>query len=522
VADDPAAEVPTADAPTADASPDDAAVDPVTETPETPAGEPQGPAAGLRVTIAEDLSQAVLHVAPAEAVRPLGFDDYWAALRLAGVKFGIDVTALEAIPPHGSASYVVATDAPEEWGEDGHLEVLVSAEFDARPEEQEGGRVDFRAAAHIPEVAAGQVIARVVEPTDGRPGRSVLGTEIPTRPGRPGLPRFLEGVDIADGEVRARFDGLLETGEDRLAVSPSLVVPGDLDYHTGSIQFHGDVVVGGTVHPGFKVDAEGRVLVWGDVDNAEIAAGRSVWVRGAVAGPEALVRSKADVRVRTVYEGRIEAHGSVYVEREVKDATILAGLDITTLWPRGRMYGGFLRAGRQVVAVELGSLGEEDTHVSVGGDPFGGQLLTELRNERATAYARLEDVRAQLIPFRARPGLLNDLDLESRKEIEGLEVEEQEVGARLATLDERIADLDPTAERTRVVAKIAVRPGVLIEVHGAKRRIRMTHHAIEAVETNGRVQLEPAKLTPVTPPFRAFGTVVKPVQIGQGSDELID
>ncbi|HVM39826.1 MAG TPA: FapA family protein, partial [Acidimicrobiia bacterium] len=439
-------------------------------------------------------------------------DDFWSALRLAGVAFGIDLLALERIPVDQPGSHIAARAKPAQRGEDGSLEMLVSPEFQSTLEEDERGHVDFRAAARIPQVNAGDPIARVVDPKPGVPGRTVLGHEIPARNGRSALNHELENVERVGDELVAQIDGLVEVGPRRIAVSPSLIIPGHVDYHSGSIEFHGDVVVGGSVHPGFSVKADGRVLVWGDVDHATIEAGKSVWVRGAVVGPDALVETRESVRARTVYEGRIMARGSIYVEREAKDATLMAGLDITTLSPRGRLYGGTMRAGRQVITIELGSLGEESTFVGVGGDPFGGELLAELQQERAEAYRRLEDVRAQLIPFRARPELAESLDPESRAEIEALGETEGHIAAAVEDLDARIAELDPRGEsHARVVARIAMRPGVTVEVRGAKRLMRITHNAVEAIEQEGKVVLEPARLVPRPPPFDAFGRVVRPM-----------
>jgi hypothetical protein len=96
--------------------------------------------------------------------------------------------------------------------------------------------------------------------------------------------------------------------------------------------------------------------------------------------------------------------------------------------------------------------------------------------------------------------------------VRALVADEASMTARLDAVEAELAELEPTAEdeRPRAVARIALRPGVVLDVGGIRRQIRMTHHAMQAVENNGRVVLEPARLTPSPPKFKAFGSVVRP------------
>jgi uncharacterized protein (DUF342 family) len=456
----------------------------------------------IEVVVDDQGRTATLIVMPSgKSAIPLVHDDVEAALALADVRLGIDHVLIGNLPLHVAGEYLVATGWEPQPGRDGHIEYFREPTHEFRPQARHDGGVDFHAVATITDVATGQLLAALVDPTPGTPGRTVRGEPIPATPGAPAeLPQG-ENVEVSEDGRRlyAATNGLLEVTGGRMSVRPDYVVNGDVSLETGSVEFSGDVIVRGSVQPGFSVHAGGQVVVMGDVEDAEVRAGTLVWVRGAVVGESSLVHSAGDVKVRTVHHGRLEARRSVYVEREAHEATILAGADLILERNRNRISGGAAWVGNQVVAGEIGAVGGVPTRISVGIDPFTAELLEQLGSDLGEHRRNLERVELAVAPFVGRPEALAALAEQRRLAVEQLLTVAASLRAQVVETEHRIAQLVPSEDdaRPRIAARLALRPGVVLAVRAATQLVRTTQHRVAATAIDGQVTLIPLGSEPV-------------------------
>lgn len=460
----------------------------------------------VSVTVSPDEMTATLHVAaPGELTPAITMAHVEAALAVAGVKVGIDHLLLGSLPLHVGGDYLIAEGWEPSPGRDGQVEYAVSVTQEFRPQARRDGGVDFHSVATIPDVRTGDLLAALDNPTPGTSGRTVRGDAIPAEPGKPGALPTGDNVKVSEDGRRlyAAIDGLLEFTAERVSVRPDYVVDGDVDFETGSISFSGDVIVRGSVQPGFRVHAGGRIVVMGDVEDAEIQSESLVWVRGAVVGEHSVVRSAGDIKVRTVHHGRIEARRSVYIEREAHEATILAGVDLVFEAARNRLSGGAVWAGHQIVAGEIGAVGGVATRVNVGIDPFTAELLEALTAEQAEHERTYERVQLAVAPFKKQPEALAALAEDRRSAVERLMTIAGSLQAQLTSIAARMKALEPAEDesRPRVVARQVLRPGVVIAVRAARYVVRSTQHRVAATAIDGRVSLVPvgSEAVPVAP-----------------------
>lgn len=439
---------------------------------------------------------ATLVVSPGgELAPPLSPDDVEAALARAEVKLGIDHLLLNNLPLHVPGEYLIATGWAPVAGRDGKVEYYIEPDHEFRPEPRHDGGVDFHAVATIPDVREGQLLAALVDPTPGTPGRTVRGEAVPPEPGTPAVLPTGENVTVSEDGRRmyAATNGLLEISAGRLSVRPEYVIDGDVDHQTGSVSFSGDVIVRGSVRPGFKVHAAGRAVVMGDVEEAEVRGETLVWVRGAVVGERCLVHSAGDVKVRTVHHGRIEARRNLYVEREAHEATLLAGMDLVLEHHRNRISGGAAWAGNQVLAGEIGAVGRVTTKVNAGVDPFTAELLERLTAEAAEHRTSLDRVELAIAPFVDDAAAVAALPPERRRAVDKLVAVAGSLRAQLADIEQRMAQLRPEEDesRPRIAARMAIRPGVVLGIRGALRAVQTTQHRVSATLIDGAVTLVP-------------------------------
>ncbi len=273
--------------------------------------------AGLNLEISSDALEVWGSLIPACGGNALNSETVYQIVDEAGVTFGIDRDAVNALCAASSGDRVlrirVAKGIPAVNGEDTRFELLVDDVRDRAPRVDENGLINFRELGAIPMVVADQPLMRRIPPTLGAAGRNVRGEILDPLAGR--NEAFAEGmvgayVDNDDKNLlRASFSGQPVRCGNGVKVEKILHMRG-INMATGNVTFDGTVNIEGEVQPGMKVSATGDVIVGYVVDGGELDAGGDVCIAGGV-----------------IAKAKIRAAGSVSA-RFVENAHISAGMDI--------------------------------------------------------------------------------------------------------------------------------------------------------------------------------------------------
>lgn len=302
-----------------------------------------------------------------------------------GIVFGLtkEVQERGKLLLTSSGHYLVAEGIRPQRGKDGEVRYLfeeeVHRDFFEEPESQK----ELFGILHIPEVRAGDLVAELVPPQEGIPGKNVFGKEVPAPPGRPAKIRVGKNVELIDGGEKAvaKVSGRPVVVGKVVSVLPLFEIDGDVGPKTGDVHFVGSVVVRGTVRSGFSVSAEGDVEVWESVEAATIKAGGNVRIRkGFFGGEKGVVEAEGNVIVRVVENATVKARGDILVEEAALHSFLSAGRNVIVRGKKGLLVGGVTKAGNLVWVKVLGSPMGTRTEVVVGLDP-------ELQEE----YRRVQD-----------------------------------------------------------------------------------------------------------------------------------
>ena len=308
---------------------------------------------------------------------PLTVDAIKRALDEAGVCHGIDedacgklVEAIDQVPEGGRIQHRVAQGTPPANGADGGVRMLMESHRSSVGVENQSGIVDFHERGAFTSIEQEQLIAEIVLPGEGTPGKDVCGEELKPEPGKKASITAGQGTTLTAGgtELRATRAGDLRCSGDRIEVSDSIRIPGDLGYEMGSVECEGSVRVEGDVLPGFHIRAGGEVTVGGVVDGAEVGSGHTVVVRqGVIRGGR--VSAEEALTVGYVSAAYLQSETSVKILKEAVHGTVVSGGSIT-MPATGRVIGGSLSAHREI---EIGSAGHVKgtlTVLAAGVDPL--------------------------------------------------------------------------------------------------------------------------------------------------------
>jgi uncharacterized protein len=227
----------------------------------------------------------------------------------------------------------------------------------------------FRTIMHIPSVRQGQLLASVVPPVNGTPGKDVTGRIIPAKPGRPLKVKAGNNVVFEAGQFYAACDGQMSVTQKSISVNPVYEVRGDLDLRTGNLDFVGNIVIKGNVPSGYELKAGGDIIVDGLVEAANLQAGGNIVIKGGVAGAmKGRLTAGGNVFANYLNQANVKAGQDIIVKTSILHSKLTAAGNVDC--QTGTIIGGTISAGRNISVKELGNELFTKTELAVGWDPL--------------------------------------------------------------------------------------------------------------------------------------------------------
>jgi uncharacterized protein (DUF342 family) len=315
-----------------------------------------------------------------------------------------DRVLAEPAGPGQAVRAVIAQGTPPQPGADGQVEWLI----DQTPAEDDGpshdGRVNFYDQSPYISVTEGQTLGIIHPPTAGTPGHDVTGRVLSARDGKPCHLKLDESITIRpDGQIIANRAGVLSRFRGKAGIQQLLHVEKHVDFHTGNLDFDGDIVVNRDVRDRFSIKATGNVTICGLIEAATIECGGDLQARGGFAGRElGHARVTGDMHARYLNEAGATVIGDLHVAREALNCQI--DVHGSARMPHAVIIGGELRVGGRLECRNLGSEAGVRTVVRIGLvpalEPMARRLeqiiasLEQEHCEKTAGRQRLESISA--------------------------------------------------------------------------------------------------------------------------------
>jgi len=238
-------------------------------------------------------------------------------------------------------------------GKDGYIEYKFN--MSAKPQfiPEDGHSVDYKAAMQIALVKAGDILADVIPPTEGKDGMDVRGEPLKAENGSPAKYFLGEGLEEKDGHLIATTAGTPSVKDGLITIRRSYILQGDVDLSTGNINFPGTVVIHGNVTDGFEVVSEENIVVNGLIAGAKIKAKGYVKCAGGIQGNgRAEIISGSYITAKFINAATVVAEGDILVTKNAMHSNISC---LGELRLGGSIIGGVATVFKSVECAELGS-----------------------------------------------------------------------------------------------------------------------------------------------------------------------
>lgn len=280
-------------------------------------------------------------------------------------------------------------------GQDAQLEFNFNKDKIIHLKMDEHGKVDFKEIGIINPVKTGQVLVIKHPATNGVPGMTVLGCEMPARNGIDiSLPIGNNTIPSSDElSLLSQIDGHAIYRNNQVDVEPVLVINGDVDYEIGNIDFPGSVMIKGNVLDGFEVKSSGNIQIKGYVERANIKAAGDIIVEGGIIGKsKGMVQAKGSIFANFVEYGNLEAEEDIIINESIRYSKTDAKKRVIVQGHIGAILGGRVRAGEEVNAKSIGSLTETETIIETGSLPLVRNKIKSLQKELESDEEKIKGI----------------------------------------------------------------------------------------------------------------------------------
>lgn len=324
------------------------------------------------------------------------------ALAENGILYGVNSRVIDHLPMDREkyfTLFLAAVGKPAFDGTNGNIVDSFPREPVRVVEVDEFDRVDYTNLNLIHNVKQGQEICRLIKPTEGEPGRTVLDQEIPARSGKPvPLPKGRNTEISEDGvQLLATIAGHVEFTGHSFQVKPVLDIPGDVDFSTGDLNFLGDINIKGDITSGFTVRAMGSIHVGGVVEAGSTveAGGDLVVVKGILGDGSTTIQAHRSIFSKYIENSTLCVRENVQTDCIV-GSYVYCGGEVLVQSGRGIIMGGRISAAQKVCARTVGSQSECKTTIALGGRPCANFEREATQQEVNDLEMELEKLECQL------------------------------------------------------------------------------------------------------------------------------
>lgn len=344
------------------------------------------------INISKDKLKAYLHLyPPGPGGKDLTRQDIQKKIVEKGISYGIKTAAIDKAFNYFAKNNkkidgeLIAEGKPSMSGRDARIDYKVNISFSSKPGITENGNANYYSIHLFENVTEKQPLAKILPPTDGVVGIDICNNTIEATSGKDIDIIIGNNVEIMPGDPSVIISskiGHVHFKNNSLYVEEVLKIYTDVDFHTGNIDFLGDIVIEGDVKSGFSVKAAGHISIKGTVEDAIVEAGDSVIIHAGFIGKgKGKIKAGGDVVVRHVRNQTIMARNNILIDGEVLDANLYAGNQMFVEIKKSWIVGGSAVARNCIRAFAIGNSSHAKTEVSAGIDLFVKKMLSELEKE---------------------------------------------------------------------------------------------------------------------------------------------
>lgn len=375
--------------------------------------------------------------------------------------------------PIYNKNIIVAQGVIPVSGVDGTFQLHFETVKDSRPKEKEDGTVDFYNLENVENVKQDQILCTLTHPTEGIDGVSVTREKIPFIKGKP-VPFLLgKGTTLNKNKTQiiATIDGQVDYSQGKINVYETLYIKENVDTSTGNIKVSGNVIINGTVLPGFIVEATGNIQIYGGLSSVTLIAGGDIILLGGVISGK--LQCEGDLTSRFIENCKVFVKGNIKTDY-VMNSNIKCGKSLQAINSISKIVGGNYLVGENIEARIIGSNANIKTYLELGTDPITIKRQQELINELPPLETKRQSLNS-LISLLQQFEVAKRLTPEKKQMLENALFSYKEINDSIENGKQELEQIRESIKSKgygRVISKSIIHPGTTVKIGS----VQMTVH----------------------------------------------
>ncbi len=354
----------------------------------------------------------------------------------------------------------IAQGKPQQPGRDAAIKLYFDEDHLRAGEIDSEGNIDFKNRGDIPYVKAGDVLAEKIPLLEASDGIDIFGNSIITEKAKDIELLYGIGATLSEDKisVTAETDGqpLISLGR-KISVFKEKIIPGDVDFNTGHVNFDGNVIIKGTIQSGFQVKSVNvnAQEVFGGI----IEADGDVSISGGVIDTK--IKAQGNVYATYVKNSVITSYGNLVVDKEILDSEIILGGFCQV--QSGNILSTSLSAKKGIQSVNIGSDSARASKLKIGVDEHAEKEIQRIEAIISQKEETQNKLDTEIKEYKEKQDLIHDMISEMAHEQDRITRERKALdetlkrfgkkkgqrnldhaGARLHAFDEKIKTTEET------------------------------------------------------------------------------
>ena len=348
----------------------------------------------LSLVVSNQDLRADIHI-PGNFLNKLDISDIKDLISDHNLRFGIiDDQDIENHLSHAGAepySFVVAMGIPSLPARDASVRIYFNNNYLNPGKITEDGSIDFKDRGDVPFVKAGSTLAEKIPGVDGKSGHDVYGNTIPAEKAMDQPFKNGEGTQLSpDGlKIIAAIDGQpMMTVHGEITVMKEIQIPGDVDYTTGNIIFSGNIIVKGSINPGFTI--KGGHLTARDANGAVIDVTGNIDISGGII--DSVLSAGGGIQAMYMAGTKADAYGDILIKKEIIDCRIRTSGACSN--ERVRIISSYVSAKKGIMVRQIGTDVSKPSTLRVGISDHTDKIIKKIREtieEKKTALEKVQN-----------------------------------------------------------------------------------------------------------------------------------
>ncbi|MDY0362874.1 MAG: FapA family protein [Desulforegulaceae bacterium] len=357
------------------------------------------------IEISKDFMKALLHPIGKE-LKP---EDIKAKLIEKGIVFGIvNEDVIKTFIDEGFDSPMpVANGKPPVYPVNAEIKCHFAKNYLNVGNIDEEGNIDFMDRGEIPVAVEGQLLAEKIPLKQGKNGIDIFGNEIIVKEPIDCLISAGQGtsIDSSGTKVYASEKGQPHISIDgRVSVFNVHEINGDVDFHTGHIEFDGNIIIKGSIKPGFKVS--GNDITAESATDAILNAKGHIEIKGGITGGK--IFAQQGLTAKFTNQTNITSCGNINIEKEILESKIKTSGLVTV--KSGKIISSFVSAKGGIDAKQIGTDISAPSTIEIGTDSYLEKTLKPY-------MLKLENINKEINDLKEKIESINEKDKQIHVEI---------------------------------------------------------------------------------------------------------